>query len=579
MNASLRYAELLADKIIQQAKTDENGQLYWEIERLNESDLQPEIIVSEDLYKGNAGVAFFLYYLQQAIPDKKLSEMVKTIRLWPEKAPDQLYKGLYNGYYGNAYVSLLIDPQNKRALEFIMADSELHTHGYDVISGHCGCILALLLILRDINLTIEIQQLILKKIGTHTAQLLRFVSVYDNHIVINRPDFENWTGYSHGQQGAIYTLQLLAAFFESPVLLNLAQSIAFFEEDTYAPELNNYPDLRSRIRHRDDFTALSWQDLKPIRENDLIEMHAWCHGLPGIAAAQAQIGQDDVDSNESIQRNGQIMGKMLPELLNDDRKCLCHGTTGNLDYFLNSSDREHAFLPPELLESVFLETANDPEINGSIVPYDCGLMCGLSGIGYFFLRYSDPKRFRSVLAPLCLSEIRELREKLNPSDQSFEELVNHSELSDLQKTIFEQVKHTPIKRFIPTEDILIWEVRKTTFRSDFDLDYRKLHLHVLASNVDLLEQEANPLDFQFVVQNNFILNPSGNSIFFFLKEGFHEIVVSETEIAILSEANKLQTIGFSYFRKWIDAIDICQPFVLQLVHLGFFKLEKPAHSA
>lgn len=132
-------------------------------------------------------------------------------------------------------------------------------------------------------------------------------------------------------------------------------------------------------------------------------MAAWCHGAAGIGLARALlVGRLDDPFLASEVRVA--LHTTLARSLGQNHS-LCHGDLGNLDTLLQAAQwlgdtdlQRHAYR----IAAVVL---GDVELNGwrCGVPAGVespGLMTGLAGIGYQFLRLADPRRVPSVL---CLA--------------------------------------------------------------------------------------------------------------------------------------------------------------------------------
>ena len=132
-------------------------------------------------------------------------------------------------------------------------------------------------------------------------------------------------------------------------------------------------------------------------------MTAWCHGAAGIALARLRAWQITGDATcraEAEVALASTFDHVLgggPEI-SQTTYCLCHGLGGNCDVLLegwrvlgNPEWRRRA----EEIGRRGLETHHAQKL-----PWPCGtygsvevpgLMLGLSGIGWFYLRLADPE--------------------------------------------------------------------------------------------------------------------------------------------------------------------------------------------
>lgn len=128
-------------------------------------------------------------------------------------------------------------------------------------------------------------------------------------------------------------------------------------------------------------------------------MTAWCHGAPGIGLARLRC-LPYLDNRE-IREEIDIALKTTLRHGFGSNHSLCHGDLGNLDLLLQASQ---ALGTPEEIEVAQLTASILKSINchGWVcgVPLGVetpGLMTGLAGIGYGFLRLAAPKQVPSVL--------------------------------------------------------------------------------------------------------------------------------------------------------------------------------------
>jgi lantibiotic modifying enzyme len=129
-------------------------------------------------------------------------------------------------------------------------------------------------------------------------------------------------------------------------------------------------------------------------------MTTWCHGAPGIGLGRLQMLRhiDDAESRTEIE----TAVKTTRAAGFGGNHSLCHGELGNLELLLQAG---LAFKDEAMLEQAYRIAAHALDEVG-VGGWRCGvplgietpgLMLGLAGIGYGFLRLAEPYAVPSVL--------------------------------------------------------------------------------------------------------------------------------------------------------------------------------------
>jgi lantibiotic modifying enzyme len=208
-------------------------------------------------------------------------------------------------------------------------------------------------------------------------------------------------GYSHGTAGvAAGLLELYAISGEVRFREAAAQALAY-ERRWYSPVERNWPDLRS----------FGEQPLDPPGYPV-----AWCHGAAGIGFARLR--SFSLTGDAALRSEAEIAIDTTARLLEamitpgtdqhyDQNFSLCHGLGGNADLLIYAS--EVLAVAPETAKFIARARAvGDLGIarHGRGGPWPCGvpgagetpgLLIGLAGIGYFYLRLYDPSANPSAL--------------------------------------------------------------------------------------------------------------------------------------------------------------------------------------
>jgi lantibiotic modifying enzyme len=201
---------------------------------------------------------------------------------------------------------------------------------------------------------------------------------------VNVDSSHDLNGFSHGASGIGWALLELGKFLDEQRFVNAAEEAFRFEQSCFNAERENWPDQRSFIEPAGRYPV------------------AWCHGAAGIGFARLrayQLTGRQVYKNEA-EAALRTTAKMLAFPAKDlHTYSVCHGIAGNSDLFVYASQI--------LGDSTYLETAQHKglqgieEIENQNLPWPCGsmdgnetagLMQGLAGIGYFYLRLHDPAR-------------------------------------------------------------------------------------------------------------------------------------------------------------------------------------------
>jgi type 2 lantibiotic biosynthesis protein LanM len=343
-----------------------------------------------DLYEGLPGIILFLAYLGEVSADPRYCELAKaalrTLRRQLELsgAPGKL--GAFSGWGGVIYLlahlgtiwgdpSLFAEAEAlcDRLLPAIEPDRSL-----DLIGGASGCVLALLALFqcRPRPATLETA----RRCGEH---LLRTAQPMDSGIgwLCGENAKRVLTGFAHGNAGIGYALAALGKATGDSRFEQAAAGAFAYERSLYSPEQGNWPDLRNP--EQTTFAT------------------AWCHGAPGIALSRLRarchlkdpLFDEEIDAGLAATARQRLCGN----------HALCHGDLGNADILLEAS----VTLQDPGWRAHAVQTANAVMANAVETGWLCanplgvespGLLTGLAGIGYAFLRFAGLARVPSVLA-------------------------------------------------------------------------------------------------------------------------------------------------------------------------------------
>lgn len=350
-----------------------------------------------DLYNGSSGIALFLAALHTAQPDPLLEKTVAgamqhTISLLPG-SPDF---GFYGGKAGIA-ASLITTGERLARKEWIgqgldvltaIGKAEPQTYDIDIISGMAGTIPCLL----DAAARYEKEKLL--DIARHLGEAL-VKRAYRNQQGWSWSTIAgsgNLTGYSHGTAGIAVSLLQLYTVTQDAQFLEAATGGFQYEQTHYDASQQNWPDFRENFPRAADG-----------RYNCGL---AWCHGAPGIALSRLRTMElkDDPAARQTAEVALNTTLHNTRTLLSQPgyatNYSLCHGIAGNADILLQSGrteDREAA---------IAAGIAGIQKYASPRLPWPSGiqdnkptpgLMMGIAGTGYFYLRLYDAASFNTLL--------------------------------------------------------------------------------------------------------------------------------------------------------------------------------------
>ena len=358
------------------------------------------------LYDGTSGIAWFLAHLAAVTGVERtrrtaigaVLQAISRMETQQNDAP----AGVFTGWIGIAMVAAwagvvlgapeLID----RVSPFVLkrAASLDCRHEYDLISGRAGAI-AGLLVLRNILCS----PALLNTAARLGDELLDLSDRYKAGWSWKGPaklQHRNLVGFSHGTAGIGYAL--LELFDSTGVAkYRAAAEKAFeYERNVFADEYLNWPDFR---KESDEIVSKK-------RKSTFCVM--WCHGAPGIALSRIRaydILRDErckTDAEYALQTTREDLVRGMGSGLSN--YSLCHGLAGNAEILRQASkiSPHRQTLDEELVCSVArygitnYGESRRPWPGGNPSGYTPGLMLGLAGTGYFYLRLHEP-RLPSIL--------------------------------------------------------------------------------------------------------------------------------------------------------------------------------------
>jgi type 2 lantibiotic biosynthesis protein LanM len=343
-----------------------------------------------DLYDGLPGVMLFLAYLASVTGDRRYSALAEstltTLRRQIKRSSGASAIGAFNGWGGIIYslvhlgaiwgqpsmfseAESLLDP----LLKLVERDKTL-----DVIGGAAGCALAL----RSLHQC------------KPSARILGVARACGEHLIHSaQPAGKGigWicggiatsplTGFAHGNAGIAYALLEIAKMTGEPRFEKTALKAFDYERSIFSPEHNNWPDLRNNANA--GFAT------------------SWCHGAPGIGLSRlCSLGH--VNDPLLTSEIDVALASTLAHGFGNNHT-LCHGDLGNAEILLHAAQILHQpkwrVRANQAVAAVVENVREGGWICGNPLGVESpGLMTGLAGIGYAFLRFADPVGIPSVLS-------------------------------------------------------------------------------------------------------------------------------------------------------------------------------------
>jgi Lanthionine synthetase C-like protein/HopA1 effector protein family len=355
--------------------------------------------VGRTLYDGSAGIGLFLALLgavtgssavratAQAAARQSLAQHATSLT---RPGP-----GLYTGTTGQALAAAttgVLTGDNNLVHAGVRSLDRPNTYNEpDVLSGSAGTVLALLTLstlanedrLTGVAVTYGDHLL-------HSAQRGQHGWSWAPPGKVNSPDL---TGLSHGAGGIGVTLAELAAATGDERYAAAAVGAFDYERSWFDPRKGNWADLRDQPR-------------RASRRAPWVFRSQWCHGAPGLALARMRAA--DILDEPTLRAEGMIA---FDTTRRDTRDALltgslgfslCHGLAGNAEILqdgLPLMDQRAAADARALLDDINL-TGYQRHVAGAD-PWTCGvpvpdlevpgLLLGLAGIGYHYLRTAYPQ--------------------------------------------------------------------------------------------------------------------------------------------------------------------------------------------
>lgn len=354
----------------------------------------PLSALGADLYDGTSGIAYFLAELHAATgaPEIKQAALGALRQALTRAATDtEAGPGMYLGTTGiavaAAHVGVRLDQQwlVEQAVGLIDRPAAAGAEA-DLMAGLAGQILGLLILSHVLDRTDLIE-----RATTLADRLLATAVDGDGWICWAPPEgaaSSPLAGLSHGAAGIGQALLELSHRTGQAGYRRSGELAFAYERHLFDPVRQNWPDLRE-VPKRANRRAAPF-------------ISTWCHGAPGIAMSRLrayQLYRDRTCHDEAVQGIATTHGMLRAALAGrTGNYSLCHGLGGNAELLLHAHEiLDGPSAPPTALVHDIAEAGWEHH-NHPDRPWPCGtregstpgLMCGLAGIGLFYLRLHEP---------------------------------------------------------------------------------------------------------------------------------------------------------------------------------------------
>jgi len=370
-----------------------------------------------DLYNGTSGIALFLARLHRVTGERMFKRTaLGAIRHALEHGAGEIAPpariGAYSGWTGLAEAALqiaaLLGDESLRAPALALLEEAAggeSGRNFDLLAGCAGAI-----------------PLLLRARAGHgglpgPASLATAAERLGDHLLATAArDDAGWSwgefgtpgvkqkgnllGFSHGAGGIGWALLELHQATGETRFREAGEAAFRYERHWFDAAHGNWPDLRDP-----EAAGLS------TASEAASFMTAWCHGAAGIGLSRLRAWQ--LSGDEETRKEAEVaVATTLENLrggteMSQTNDSLCHGRGGNCDTLIYGAG---ILGRPEWLRRA--EEIGLQEIESCAaqrIPWPCGtyggvevpgLMLGLAGIGYFYLRLADPAATPTVLIPL-----------------------------------------------------------------------------------------------------------------------------------------------------------------------------------
>lgn len=396
----LQEAVKIGNSLVSNAMCNSNGCNWINLDYMfqaNRYQLQP---LDDSLYRGRAGVSFFLAALAKITGKHEFKEVALTALLPLQQSlkKAEIRKEILKSEFGLAGIGgivyslvkisqFLAEPslvESARLAAKLLTKEVIATdEKFDIIWGSAGAILGLLTLYEQ----------------TGERAVLDIAVTCGNHLLSQRNNSypRAWvtleskqplTGFSHGAAGIALSLLRLYAATTDIAFLEAAKEAIAYEQSVF------------------DKSAQNWPDLRLLEENNPINfLNAWCHGSAGIGLAR--LGSLSIIQTDEIYSDIHIALATTQKygIPSTDIDHLCCGHMGRAELFILAFQKlgNHELLKAAMNQASWvIERAKQNREYSFyshlyVSAYSPNFFRGNAGVGYQLLRLAFPEALPSVL--------------------------------------------------------------------------------------------------------------------------------------------------------------------------------------
>lgn len=394
----LNEAKRLGKDLIKTIKTTEDD-AFWLVLKPADYDSSNYRIhpASYDLYSGMPGEIICFTYLGMLTGEKEFDEVafkaLNHLTIDIENSINSIKEtGIFGGWGSIIYLMAVLSRIGKSCLLIDLAISWLKkikpceliaketNHG--LVSGSAGFIISLIAAYRVsknelfMDIAVKLSGILLR-CSYQTKDQIKWKGYSKNPLV----------GLSHGASGFALCYARLYDVTGDKKYKDIVEKIINYENHLYNADCKNWPDLRDFVLEKNN--------------NNTFFSTAWSHGAPGIGLSRLEVIKNGITTRK-IKKDLQVSIETCLDNGFGGGHNLCYGDFGNLELIINAS----LWFKDKNLESKYLiqsqKIMNDGIENGyritKSINYTPGLMNGITGIIYQYMRLYDPKNVISLLS-------------------------------------------------------------------------------------------------------------------------------------------------------------------------------------
>jgi hypothetical protein len=351
------------------------------------------------LYRGSAGISIFLANTYRATGEECLrrtalgaiNHSLARVNSFPKKSMIGLFTGGLGIALAAACAGLLLEREDLTAEAACLANDSVQVNSpeadADLLAGNAGGVIALLILKEVLGLDSMLSLAEgLTNAVVRSAEWCGSGCSWKSSITPISSGV-NLTGMSHGTSGISSALIEIHKLTRDPTYLSVAEGAIEYERRWLDREYGDWP----------RFNVGATEDEKTSAQFGYI--NHWCHGAPGIAANRLRIWKllkKAARKAEAIRAlNSTHKGTNTWLESGCANFSLCHGLAGNAEVLryggaiLDST--AHVALADQVSRyGATLFGGDQYWPCGTGAGHHPGLMIGTSGIGYHYLRLSDP---------------------------------------------------------------------------------------------------------------------------------------------------------------------------------------------